>query len=96
MSEYTNQMMLFKEISHKKIQIDFNGGQISLDAEVILLREIAEKTGIFERFLSVLPDGRRSGNVRHDISLILTQPVFQIACGYEDRNDSNEQEKNQE
>lgn len=93
MTEYTNQKMFFKEISHKRVQVDFNGGQISSDAGVVLLREIAEKAGLFERFSSVLPDGRHPGYVRHDVGRLLTQRVFQIACGYEDGNDCNELRK---
>ena len=93
MTEYTNQTMLFKEISHKKVHVDFNGGQISSDAGVILLREIADRIGLFKRFSSVLPDRRHPGYVQHDISRLLTQRVFQIACGYEDGNDSNELRK---
>jgi hypothetical protein len=89
MKEYTNQLMLFKEIFGKKVQVDFNGGQISSDAGVILLRELENKIGLIKRMASVIPDWRHLGYVKHSITQLLTQRVFQIACGYEDSNDSN-------
>jgi hypothetical protein len=31
MTKHTNQTMLFKEISGKKVEVDFNGGEVSCD-----------------------------------------------------------------
>lgn len=89
MEEYTNQLMLFEELFGKKVQVDFNGGQISSDAGVLFLREIEKKIGLIKRMASVIPEWRHLGYVKHSITQLLTQRVFQIACGYEDSNDSN-------
>jgi len=93
MQEYTKQLMLFKELSHKKVQVDFQGGQITSDAGILFLRETEEKIGLIKKISSSLPEWRHPGYVRHDITQLLTQRLFQIACGYEDTNDSNELRK---
>jgi len=82
-------LMLFKEISGKNIQVDFNGGHISSDGGVLFLREMERKIGLIQKISSLIPDWRHQGYVKHDITQLLTQRVFQIACGYEDGNDSN-------
>jgi hypothetical protein len=89
MQEYTNQLMLFKDIFGKKVQVDFHGGQISSDAGVLFLREMEKKIGLIDSIASTIPEWRHQGYVKHDITQLLTQRVFQIACGYEDSNDSN-------
>jgi hypothetical protein len=89
MVEYTNQMMLFKELSGKKVQVDFNGGQISSDAGVLLLRETEDKIGLVKRIAALIPEQRHTSYVKHDLIQLLTQRVFQVVCGYEDGNDSN-------
>ncbi|RLE03759.1 MAG: hypothetical protein DRJ11_03325 [Candidatus Aminicenantes bacterium] len=37
-------MLLFKGISGKKIEADFNGGEIRSNARVLFLREVGEKS----------------------------------------------------
>lgn len=93
MQKYTKQKMIFKELFHKKIQVDFNGGHITSDAGVLLLREIERKFGLIKRIASAIQEWRHPGYIKHDITNLLTQRVFQIACGYEDGNDSNELRK---
>ena len=93
MQEYTKQLMLFKELFDKKVQVDFNGGQISSDGGLLFLRQLEQNNGMIRRIASVIPEWRHPGYVRHEIYHLLTQRVFQIACGYEDGNDSNELRK---
>jgi hypothetical protein len=89
MSKNTNQMMLFKEISSKNIEVDFNGGEVSTDAGLLFLREIESQVGIINKVAAVIHDRRHPGYVKHQIVELLTQRIFQIAAGYEDANDSN-------
>ena len=93
MTEYTNQLMLFKELSDKKVQADFNGGQFASDAGVLLLREVESKLGLCKHMASVLRDRRHTSYIQHDSMQLLTQRVFQIICGYEDANDCNDLRK---
>ncbi len=89
MSKNTNQMMLFKEISGKKIEVDFNGGEVSSNAGLLFLRETESQVGVINKVAAAIHDKRHPGYIKHQIVQLLTQRVFQIACGYEDANDSN-------
>jgi hypothetical protein len=90
MRKNTNQTMLFKEISGKKVQVDFNGGEVSSDAGLLFLRETESRIGIINKIVNVFDDKRHPSYIRHKIFQLLTQRVFQIAAGYEDANDSND------
>jgi hypothetical protein len=90
MSDYTKQLMLFKDISGKKVEVDFDGGDMSSDAGVLFLRETESNIGIIRKVAEAIVDKRHPGYVKHKMVHLLTQRVFQIASGYEDGNDSNE------
>jgi hypothetical protein len=89
MKKNTNQTMLFKEISEKKVEVDFNGGEVSSDAGLLFLRETESQIGIINQVANAIHDKRHPSYVKHEIVQLLTQRVFQIASGYEDANDSN-------
>ena len=72
MIEYTNQMMIFKELFGKKVQVDFKGGQISSDAGILFLRETEKKICLIEKIVSVFPEWRHTSYVKHDIKQLLT------------------------
>ncbi|MFC1501904.1 IS1380 family transposase [bacterium] len=93
MRQYTNQLMLFKELFGKKVQVDFKGGDVSSDAGLLLLRETEAKLGLFEKVANAIHDNRHPGYIKHGIMELLKQRVYQIASGYEDANDSNELRK---
>ena len=89
MQENTKQLAFFKDISGKKIEVDFNGGEVSSDAGLLFLREVESRLGVIRRITDVLKDRRHPSYVQHPIFQLMTQRVFQIASGYEDANDSN-------
>lgn len=93
MTQYTNQLMLFKGLFGKKVQVDFNGGDVSSDSGLLLLREAEAKIGLFEKVVHAIHDDRHPGYIKHGIMELLKQRVYQIASGYEDANDSNELRK---
>ena len=69
---------------------DFTGGDVTSDAGVLVLREIADKIGIIEQLTDAITDIRHQSYVRHDLKDLLTQRIFQIACGYEDADDADD------
>ena len=79
----------FASISSKEVRADFTGGQMTSDAGVLLLRETEKRIGILSALSRAIKDERHQGYVRHTLNALLSQRVFQIACGYEDANDSN-------
>lgn len=80
----------FASISGKKVTADFTGGDVTSDAGVLILREVANQTGIIDRLSGAIHDDRHQGYVKHDIDELLKQRVLQIICGYEDANDSDD------
>jgi hypothetical protein len=88
--KFTKQLLLFKDISCKKIEADFNGGEVSSDAGLLLLREVERQVGLIGRVAEVLRDRRHPGYVKHQFLQLIKQRVFQIICGYEDGDDSDE------
>jgi len=90
MEKHTHQTMLFKEFLQKKVEVDFDGGEITSDAGLLFLRESETQTGIIDRVSNALTDKRNPSYIKHNLSQLLTQRVFQIAAGYEDGNDCNE------
>ena len=93
MTEFTKQLLLFKDISGKKIEADFDGGEVSSDAGLLFLRETEAKHGIIRRVANVLHDRRHQSYITHDLLELFSQRVFQIASGYEDANDCDDLRK---
>jgi hypothetical protein len=90
MKDCTKQLLLFKGISNKKIEADFNGGEVSSDAGLLFLREVENQIGLISKLADSLRDRRHPGYVKHQLLELFKQRVFQICCGYEDGNDSDE------
>jgi hypothetical protein len=77
----------FARLSGKALQADFDGGTLSSDGGVLFLREIEAQIGIIRRFAGALDDPRDARYTDHSYEEMLSQRIFQIACGYEDAND---------
>ena len=73
----------------KKVALDFDGGNITSDAGVLLLSETESQLGIISMLTQCINDTRRPSSITHSIKELSTQRVLQIGCGYEDCNDSN-------
>lgn len=71
----------------KRLDLAFDGGILTSDSGVLLLREVEAKTGILSRISEAIKDRRHKSYVTHSVSKLVRQRVFQIACGYEDAND---------
>ena len=65
----------------------FDGGRISSDGGVVLLRETDRKLGLLSRFAECFDDHRASEWVEHSVEDLVRQRVFALALGYEDLND---------
>ena len=71
----------------KKLEFDFEGGEITTDAGAILLREVEKKMNLFDRVAEVLVDKRTSPMVVHSVRDMLAQRFMGLCLGYEDLND---------
>jgi len=69
------------------VEAAFNGGRQTSDAGLLLLREVAERTGLLRRFAGCFTDYRRQDLIEHTVSELVSQRVLAQVQGYEDLND---------
>lgn len=71
-------------VARKKLTVDFDGGNQSSDAGLLVLRGAEKKIGVCARLAAALPDWRDPARIRHRLTEIISARVFGICCGYED------------
>jgi hypothetical protein len=89
MPNSTPEQLRFHTIDGQTVRADFNGGALSSDFGALLLRETESHCGLLNRLAGAIHDTRHPSYIDHSIEDLLTQRVLQVACGYEDANDSN-------
>jgi hypothetical protein len=77
----------FSTSCRREVSADFEGGAITSDAGVVLLRELDKKLGVSRELAKALPDERRAGKVKHRLDALIRQRLYGLCCGYEDLND---------
>ncbi len=87
MHEITPFLPGLSPVCGKDLVARFDGGRISSDGGVLLLREIEAGLAIARTLASCLPDGRDPARVRHGYDQMIRARPFAIACGYEDCDD---------
>jgi hypothetical protein len=76
------------ETSPLELEAAFDGGRITSDGGLVWLAEVDQELKVCEKIAWYVPEWRGSA-ARHSLSTLVRQRVFQIACGYEDQNDSD-------
>src|SRR6266568_1755950 len=76
-------------VGAKAVDLDFDGGRLSSDAGVVLLKDIDDQLGLTRALAAVLSDPRDARRIHFTPEDLLKQRVFYIAAGYEDANDAN-------
>jgi hypothetical protein len=79
--------MRYSDFGSRVVFAAFDGGEITSDAGILLLRERALQINLFERMTGCFVDHRDSSRTRHSLSTLLSQRVCAMALGYEDIND---------
>src|SRR5712691_5951180 len=74
-------------VHRKKLTVDFDGGNQSSDAGLLLLREAERKLGVCRRLADAMPDRRDPDRIRHAMFEMVMERVAAIACGHEDAID---------
>jgi len=88
---------LFQRVKGRKISLDFNGGNISSDGGLLLIKEVdryLDFTSSVSRSLCVFDD-RQAGKVKHTLLSMIRQRVYGIISGNEDLNDHKELSKDE-
>lgn len=76
-----------KRLRRQAVEVDFQGGTLTSDGGLTLLREVDSKLDLIRRIDQAVPDPRDPFYTTHTQSEILTSRIFGIAAGYEDAND---------
>ena len=90
MPNCTEERDLFGALGRRRIEVGFDGGEVSSDAGLLLLRQVERKLGLLKAAAQVLPDPRNPDLVLHTTEQLLRQRVFGLCQGYEDLNDHDQ------
>jgi len=74
-------------VAGKELCARFDGGRLSSDGGVLLLREIERGLGLGGMLASCMTDERDPSSTRHSQADMIRARMFAIACGYEDCDD---------
>ncbi len=76
-------------VAGKSVVAKFDGGLLSSDGGVLLLREIEQRLRIAERLAACIKDPRAPDQITHSLTDIIGFRLLMIAAGYEDGNDAS-------
>ncbi len=79
-----------QKLGGRELMWRFDGGDITSDGGVLVLKKLEERTGIVRRFAACFQDYRRPDLIEHPLLDLILQRVFGLALGYEDLNDHDE------
>jgi len=87
MTERKRKRPLLKRLRRQAVEVDFDGGTLTSDGGLLLLREIDRRLDLVRRIDQAIPDPRNPLTTAHPQAELLTSRIFGIAAGYEDAND---------
>ncbi|MBF0418343.1 MAG: IS1380 family transposase [Magnetococcales bacterium] len=87
MTNCTGKLFEFPVCKRRKVEAAFEGGAVTSDAGVLLLRQIDRRLGLTQAVARCLKDGRDPSKVIHTTQDLVRQRIFGLALGYEDLND---------
>ena len=87
MNETTPYLPGLSPVAGKELHARFDGGRLSSDGGVLLLREIENGLGLAARLSSCMKDDRDPVSTTHTQADMIRARMFAIACGYEDCDD---------
>ena len=88
MDDCATQKMRFETETAPILEAAFDGGRITSDGGIVWLSKMDCEMGLCEAISEHVPEWRNRRG-RHSLASLVKQRVFQIACGYEDQNDSD-------
>lgn len=87
MTNCTTKTIEITRCKGRKIQANFNGGEITSDAGAMLVSQADKIINLTKRIAATANDPRDQGKIKHTILHMLRQRVYGLALGYEDLND---------
>ena len=86
-TECTTERLEFGGLRRQRVVGRFDGGELGSDGGGLLLRELAQRTGLFGRLSACFRDYREPQRTRHPVEVLVAARVLGLALGYEDLND---------
>jgi hypothetical protein len=87
-SDCATQKIRFETPTPLALEAAFDGGRLTSDGGLTWLAEVDKELGVCQAMAKHIPEWR-SRRGRHSMVSLLKHRVYQIACGYEDQNDSD-------
>ena len=76
-------------VAGKKVVVNFDGGLLSSDGGILVLREVEQRLRVADRMAACLVDPRAPDQITHTLAAIMRFRLLMIAAGYEDGNDAD-------
>jgi hypothetical protein len=76
-------------VSGKTIVAKFDGGLLSSDGGILVLREVEQRLRVADRMAACIKDPRAPDQITHSLADIIRFRLLMIASGYEDGNDAS-------
>jgi hypothetical protein len=80
----------FSRLKRRALEVNFDGGDVSSDGGLLLVREVDRRLKLTERVAGALDDPRDPELITHSLRDLIRQRVYGIVQGYEDLNDHGE------
>ena len=90
MTDCSKKFMEFPVVKRRRLEASFEGGDISSNGGLPLLREVDRRLGLMSSVARCVPDHREPAFIRHSLESMLKQRVYGLALGYEDLNDHHQ------
>ena len=87
MPDRTAATLEFGRVGRRVIEGNFDGGDLSSDGGLMLLRRVDERIGLTRAVAAVFSDPRDPARITHRLRDLLAQRLYGLCCGYEDLND---------
>jgi hypothetical protein len=90
MQKNSRKKFLFTSSKRRSVEGRFDGGEVSSDGGLILMREADRRLGLMKSVAARMGDKRQKGKVRHEAVTLLRQRVMALCAGWEDLNDAEQ------
>lgn len=89
MSDPTPMLPGLSPVAGKSVVAKFDGGRLSSDGGLLVLREVEQRLRVAERLAACIKDPRAPDLITHSLADIIRFRLLMIAAGYEDGNDAS-------
>lgn len=87
MTDCTSKQIEFEPFGRRRVEANFDGGEVSSEGGVLLVRKLERRLGLIDAVAQALADPRDPERIKHELVDMLRQRVFALVQGYEDLND---------